>query len=60
MLEKYVEIKVKVKQFGFEEIEVGDYVEYNNKVYKFIGYEWGTYPIGEDVETGETVTLPHY
>ena len=60
MSEKYVDIKVKVKQFGFEEIEIGDYVEYNNKVYKFIGYEWGTYPIAEDIETGETVTLPHY
>lgn len=53
-------IKVQVKKFGFEEISVGDYIEYEDVVYKFLGYEYGTYSIAENVETGETVTLPYY
>lgn len=57
---KEIYIKQKVKSFGFEEIEVGDFIEYNHTIYKFIGYEYGTYPIALNIETGETVTLPHY
>lgn len=58
MEERY--IKVKVKRFGFEDFEINDYIEYDNTIYKFIGYEYGTYPIAENIETGEIVTLPHY
>lgn len=57
-MERY--IKIRVKKFGSEEIQVGDYVEWEDVVYKFLGYEYGTYPIAENIETGETVTLPHY
>lgn len=57
-MEKYV--KIKVKNLSDNDLKVGDFIEYNEVVYKFLGYEYGTYPIGENVETGETVTLPHY
>lgn len=60
MSEKIIEIRVKVKQFGFEEIEKGDFIEYNNQVYQFVGYEYGTYPIAKNIETGEIETLPYY
>ncbi len=53
-------VKIKVKNLSDDDLKVGDFVEYNEVVYKFLGYEYGTYPIGENVETGETVTLPHY
>lgn len=55
------EVKIKVKQFGIDSgIKEGDYIEYDDIVYKFLGYEWGTYPLAENIETGEQVTLPHY
>lgn len=57
-MEKYV--KIKVKNLSDEDLKVGDFIEYNEIIYKFLGYEYGTYPIGENIETGETVTLPHY
>jgi hypothetical protein len=57
-MSKYV--KIKVKNFNINKLKVGDFFEYNEVIYKFLGYEYGTYPIGENIETGETVTLPHY
>ena len=57
-MSKYV--KIKVKKFNLNKLKVGDFFEYNEVIYKFLGYEYGTYPIGENLETGETVTLPHY
>jgi|TARA_B110000971_G_scaffold158640_1_gene162034 hypothetical protein len=56
-MEKY--IKVKIKSLS-DDLKVGDFLEYKGVVYKFLGYEYGTYPIGENMETGETVTFPHY
>jgi hypothetical protein len=53
-------LKIKVKNLSDNDLKVGDYFEYNDVIYKFLGYEYGTYPVGENVETGETVTLPHY
>ena len=56
--ERYV--KIKVRKFNLsEKFSIGEYVEWNNIVYKFLGYEYGTYPVVEDIETGETKTLPH-
>lgn len=55
------EVTIKVKEFGKDSnIKVGDYIEWEDIVYKFLGYEWGTYPLAENIETGEQVTLPHY
>jgi len=55
------EVKIKVKQFGIDsDIKEGDYIEYDDIVYKFLGYEWGTYPLAENIETGEQVNLPYY
>lgn len=55
-----MKIEIEVKDFINDTFNVGDYVQYKGVVYKFLGYEYGTYPIGENIETGETVTLPHY
>lgn len=53
-------IKVKVRKFNMSEsFQNGEYVEFDGVVYKFLGYEWGTYPVVEDLETGKTKTLPH-
>jgi len=60
MSKKVVYIKHKVKKFGVDKIKVGDYIEYNDKVYKFEGYDYGTYPIARDIETNEQIQLPHY
>lgn len=57
---KEIRITHKVKQFGVDNVETGEYMEYKDVIYKFLGYEYGTYPIGENIETGKTVTLPHY
>lgn len=57
---KKINVEVEVKEFGCDELSEGDYVEYNDVIYKFLGYEYGTYPIAENIETGETVTLPYY
>jgi hypothetical protein len=53
-------LKIKVKNLSDNDLKVGDYFEYNDIIYKFLGYEYGTYPVGENVKTGETITLPHY
>lgn len=53
-------IEVEVKDFGYEDVEVGDFIEYDDEVYIFEGYEYGTYPIARNLKTNEQVTLPHY
>lgn len=58
-MEEY--IKVKVRNFNLSDsFKEGEYVRWKDKVYKFRGWEYGTYPVVEDLETGETITLPHY
>ena len=50
-----------IKDFRFvSDPSVNDLYIYDDRVFVFIGYEYGTYPIGKDIETGETFTLPHY
>ena len=50
-----------VKDFRFvSEPIVGEFYLYEGSVYSLIGYEYGTYPIGKNIETGELFTLPHY
>lgn len=55
--EKYAVVRVRVKDLGDEDLKKGDFVEYRKNVYKFLGYEYGTYTILEDVFTGETISL---
>lgn len=57
-----VSIEIEVKDFRscMDDVSEGDYIEYNDTVYQFIGYEYGTYPIARNVLTNEVVTLPHY
>jgi hypothetical protein len=56
--EKYINIRKKV--LTIEEAKKGDYVEYKGQIYKFIGWDYGTYPVLED-EEGEQLTIyPYY
>lgn len=57
---KKVLIQVDVKKWDDSDLEVGDYIEYKGEVYKFDGYEFGTYPIATDIETGKQIELPSY
>jgi len=58
-MEEY--IKVKVRQFNLsDDFKVGDLVSWEGIAYKFKGWDYGTYPVVEDLETGETKNLPHY
>lgn len=59
-MSKKVKIEVDVKEFGVDEVSVGDYFEYKGEVYLFEGYEYGTYPIAKRLSDGEQVQLPHY
>lgn len=59
MAEKYRKIKVKIKNLNDSDLRSGDYIEWKDEVYKFLGWEYGTYPVAENLETGETITLPH-
>lgn len=56
-MEKYIKVEVKTLSDNPKE---GDFIEYNDVIYKFLGYEYGTYPVVKNLETGETITLPHY
>ena len=56
----YVHIKVKIKKLSDKSLKEGDYVEFDNKTYKFEGWDYGTYPIVRDLETNEQKQLPHY
>lgn len=53
-------VEHEVKKFGEDDISVNDYIEYKDEIYKFLGYEYGTYPVAENIKTKETITLPHY
>jgi len=39
---KYVITKVKVKKLFDKDLKPGDHIEYDNKVYIFDGYDYGT------------------
>jgi len=55
---KYIVVKFEIKNIN--DAKTGEYVEYNDKVYKFLGWEYGTYPILEDVETGDETQIYPY
>ena len=59
--------KVIIEQDVFElqdlfdgKLSKGDYLEYKGQLYKFDGYDYGTYPMATNVKTGEQIQLPHY
>lgn len=41
-------------------VSKGEYIEYENEVYIFDGYDFGTYPMATNIETNEQIQLPHY
>ena len=41
-------------------VKRGDYLIYKDELYRFDGYEYGTYPIATNVETDEQIELPYY
>lgn len=57
MTNKIVTIQVEVKDWEKDDVEVGDYIEYKDEVYKFEGYEYGLHPIAKHIITGEQIEL---
>ena len=57
---KKVKIELEVKEGFSDELKVGEYFTYKGSVYKFDGYEYGTYPYATNLETDEQIQLPHY
>jgi hypothetical protein len=51
-------IEVEVKCWDNPNLKVGDYLEYEGEIYKFDGYECGTYPFATHIDTGEQIELP--
>ena len=58
-MSKKVTIEIEVKEFGSEEVCVGDYIEWKDELYIFEGYDFGTYPIAKRLSDGEQVQLPY-
>lgn len=56
---EYVYIKKKVKTLE-DKPSVGDYVKFNNKIYEFRGWSYGTYPLLKDLETNEEKEFNYY
>jgi hypothetical protein len=54
--------EVEIKEFPEDEhkIKEGDLILYKDIVYRFDGYEYGTYVIATNLSTEEQVYLPHY
>jgi hypothetical protein len=57
---KKVNIELEVKEGFSDELKVGEYFVYKGEVYKFDGYDYGTYPMATNLETDEQIQLPHY
>jgi|TARA_B110000483_G_C17747792_1_gene371107 hypothetical protein len=57
---KKVKIEIEVKEGFSDELKVGEYFVYKGEVYKFDGYEYGTYPIATNLETGKQIEPSHY
>lgn len=57
---KTTTIEVEIKDWDNPDLKVGDFLEYKGEVYKFDGYEWGTYSIATHIETGKQIELPSY
>lgn len=51
-------VVVEAKNWEKDNVEVGDYIEYKEQIYKFEGYEYGLHPIAKNVVTGEQIELP--
>ena len=56
---KKVIIEHEVKSLWDEDLKEGDYIDYDGVIYRFDGYEYGTYPIATNIKTGEQEQLPH-
>lgn len=49
---------MKIKKYKPEKTYYkGDLIKYKGKTVKFVGYDFGTYPIAEDLETQEQIKL---
>jgi len=54
-------IKIELEQFSPDKsYKKGDLFYWEGGVYKFDGYDFGTYPMAENIETGEQKQLPQY
>ena len=57
---KKVKIEIEVKEGFSNDLKVGEYFVYKDSVYKFDGYEYGTYPYATNLETNKQIQLPYY
>jgi hypothetical protein len=55
--ETYITIKVEPKDLFDKSVVDGDYVEYQGRIYKFCGWEYGHTAHLTDIETNETITV---
>tara|TARA_Y100000389_G_scaffold144286_1_gene142607 strand:+ start:224 stop:400 length:177 start_codon:yes stop_codon:yes gene_type:complete len=57
---KKIKIELEVKEGFSDDLKVGEYFVYKGEVYQFDGYDWGTYPMATNLETGEQKKFTHY
>lgn len=50
-------IEVDIKDWTSDKLRKGDFFEYKDEVYRFEGYDFGTYIIGTNIETNEQIEL---
>lgn len=60
MEKEIITLEVELKTLDDKDLKKGDYIKFEGEIYRFDGYEWGTYPIATNVKTGEQRELPHY
>jgi len=61
MKKMLVEIEVySVEDLSEGAVNKGSYIEYKDEIYKFDGYDFGTYPMATNIKTKEQIQLPHY
>lgn len=56
---------VEVEVYSIEDLDQGivkkgSYIEYKDEIYKFDGFDYGTYPIATNIKTEEQIELPYY
>lgn len=60
MSKKRILISVEVHEDFYDcDVKVGELFLHNGEVYKFDGYDWGTYPMATNIDTEEQIQLSH-
>lgn len=56
-MKKKVYLETEVKDLYDENLKPNDLIEYKNEIYRFDGWEYGTYPYATNIKTGEQIWL---